>query len=145
MIWLLVFSICVGMLLGPVDLLVFISLITDNTSFSEAGFMKKYRSLEIIFVTGVSVDNLTFYIASNCHKEVVKCFSLNFGIRFSLIVYVYGSDLFMRVYVLKALRQLVWRLLLRWKNVLDWKKCPISMLSEIFNPYKHVLVAIFRK
>ena len=69
------------MLLGPVDLLVFISLITDITSFSEAGFMKKYRSLEIIFVTGVSVDNLTFYITSNCHKEVVKCFSHNFGIR----------------------------------------------------------------
>ena len=53
--------------------------------------------MEVIFVTGISVDDLTVYITSNCHKEVVKCFSHNFGIRFSLIVYVYGSDLFMRV------------------------------------------------
>ena len=53
--------------------------------------------MEIIFVTGVSVDDLTIYITSDCHKEVVKCFSQNFGIRFSLVVYVYGSDLFMRV------------------------------------------------
>ena len=45
---------------------------------------------------------------------------------------------------LKALRQLVWRLLLRSKNVLDWKKCPISMFSEVFSPYKHVLAALFR-
>ena len=49
---------------------------------------------------------------------------------------------------LKALRQLVWRLLLRWKtdddDILDWKKCPISMFSEIFSPYKHVLAALFR-
>ena len=31
------------------------------------------------------------------------------------------------------------------KNVLDLKKCPISMLSEIFSPYKHVSAALFRK
>ena len=43
------------------------------------------------------MDDLTIYITINCHKEVVKCFGHNFGIRFSLIVYVYGSDLFMRV------------------------------------------------
>ena len=46
---------------------------------------------------------------------------------------------------LKALRQLVWRLLLRWKNDLDWKKCPISMFSQIFSLYEHVLAALFRK
>ena len=46
---------------------------------------------------------------------------------------------------LKALRQLVWRLLQRWKNPLDWKKCPISMFSEISSPCKHVLAALFRK
>ena len=51
----------------------------------------------------------------------------------------------MQMISLKAMRQLVWRLLLRWKNVLDWKKCPISMFSEIFSPYKHVLAALFRK
>ena len=35
---------------------------------------------------------------------------------------------------LKALRQLVWRLLLRQKkNALDWKTCSISMFSEIFS------------
>ena len=32
---------------------------------------------------------------------------------------------FFNKFSLKALRQLVWRLLLRWKNVLDWNKCPI--------------------
>ena len=46
---------------------------------------------------------------------------------------------------LKTLRQLVWRLLQRWKNALDWKKCPISMFSEISSPCKHVLAALFRK
>ena len=46
---------------------------------------------------------------------------------------------------LKMLRQLVWRLILRWKNVLDWKKCQISMYSEVFSPYKHALAALFRK
>ena len=45
------------------------------------------------------MDDLTIYITSNCHKEVVKCFSHNFGVRFSLVVYVYGSDLFMRVFL----------------------------------------------
>ena len=40
MIGLLIFSICVAMLLGPIDLLAFISLITDMTSFSEAGLGK---------------------------------------------------------------------------------------------------------
>ena len=33
----------------------------------------------------------------------------------------------------------------RWKNALDWKKWPISMFSEIFSPYMHVLAALFRK
>ena len=50
---------------------------------------------------------------------------------------------------LKALRQLVWRdqkmLLLRWNYVLDWKKFPISMFSEIFSPYKHLLAVLFKK
>ena len=59
----------------------------------------KYRALEIIFVIGISVDDLNIYIASSCHKEVVKCFSHNLGITFSLIVYVYGSDLFVRVFL----------------------------------------------
>ena len=30
---------------------------------------------------------------------------------------------------LKALRQIVWSLLLRWKNALDWKTCSTSMFS----------------
>ena len=46
---------------------------------------------------------------------------------------------------LKALNQLVWRLPLRWKNALDWKICSISIISEIFCPYKHVLAGLFRK
>ena len=50
-----------------------------------------------------------------------------------------------KVSTLKRLRQLVWRLLLRSKNVPDWKKCPISMFSEIFSRYKHALTALFRK
>ena len=70
-------------------------------------------------------------------------------IRFHAITKIANPDL---IYCLKFLQerlktlwQLVWRLLLRWKNVLDWKKCPISMFSEIFSPYKHVLAALFRK
>ena len=47
--------------------------------------------------------------------------------------------------LLKTLKQLVWRLPLRWKNALDWKICSISILSEGFSPYKHVLAALFRK
>ena len=31
------------------------------------------------------------------------------------------------------------------KNVLHWKKCPISIFSKIFIPYKHILAALFRK
>ena len=31
------------------------------------------------------------------------------------------------------------------KSVIDWNKCPISIFSEIFSPYKHVLAASFRK
>ena len=31
------------------------------------------------------------------------------------------------------------------KNNLDWKICLISMLSEIFNSYEHVLAVLFRK
>ena len=46
---------------------------------------------------------------------------------------------------LKALRQLVWRLLLRRKNAFDWKTCSMSIFSEILSPYKHVLAALFRK
>ena len=45
----------------------------------------------------------------------------------------------------KALKQLVWRLPLRWKNASYWKTCSMSMFSQIFRPYKHVLVALFRK
>ena len=41
----------------------------------------------------IGMDDLTNYITSNCYKEVVEYFSHNFGIRFSLIVYVYESDL----------------------------------------------------
>ena len=37
--------------------------------------------------------------------------------------------------ILKTMRQLVWRLLLRWKSALGWKTYPISMSSEIFSPY----------
>ena len=39
------------------------------------------------------MDDLTNYITSNSYKEVVKYFSHDFGIRFSLIVYVYESHL----------------------------------------------------
>ena len=46
MIWLLIFSIYVGILLGPVDFLVLISLITDLTSFSEAGFRENELSTD---------------------------------------------------------------------------------------------------
>ena len=31
------------------------------------------------------------------------------------------------------------------KNALGWKTCMISILSEIFRPYEHVFVALFRK
>ena len=82
------------MQLEPVELLVFISLIADMSSFLVvlvAGFY------EIIFVIGISVNDLTIYITSSCCKKVVKCFSFNFRIRFSFFVYVYGFDLFMRV------------------------------------------------
>ena len=41
--------------------------------------------------------------------------------------------------------QLVCRLLVKWKNALDWKTCSISMFSKIFSPYNHVLVELFRK
>ena len=40
MILLFIFSICIGMLLGHIDLLAFTSLITDMTSFLVAGFRK---------------------------------------------------------------------------------------------------------
>ena len=53
--------------------------------------------MEVIFVIGISVEGLTIYITSNCYKEVVKYFIHNFRIRFSFIVYDYGSNLFMRV------------------------------------------------
>ena len=82
------------MQLEPVELLVFISLIADMSSFLVvlvAGFY------EIIFVIGISVNDLTIYITSSCCKKAVKCFSFNFRIRFSFFVYVYGFDLFMRV------------------------------------------------
>ena len=46
MIWLLIFSICDGMLLGPVDLLVLISLITNTASFSVVGFRINELSAE---------------------------------------------------------------------------------------------------
>ena len=39
---------------------------------------------------------------------------------------------------LKALRQLLWRKLLWWKNHLDWQTCLISMFSKFFIPYEHV-------
>ena len=39
---------------------------------------------------------------------------------------------------LKALRQLLWRKLLWWKNHLDWQTCLISMFSKFFSPYEHV-------
>ena len=61
MILLLIFSICDRVLLGPIDLLVFISLITDMTSFLVAGFKKN----EIIFIISISLDDLTIYITSN--------------------------------------------------------------------------------
>ena len=47
--------------------------------------------------------------------------------------------------VLKALRQLVWRKLLWWKDDLDWNTCLISMFSKIFIPYERVLVVLSRK
>ena len=47
--------------------------------------------------------------------------------------------------VLKALRQLVWRNLLRWKDDLDWKTCLISMFSKILIPYERVLAVLSRK
>ena len=50
--------------------------------------------MEIIFVTGISVDDLT--IISLAIVTMLLNFCHNFGIRFSLIVYVYRSDLFMR-------------------------------------------------
>ena len=31
------------------------------------------------------------------------------------------------------------------KSTLDWKTYSISMFSEFFSPYKHVLAALFRK
>ena len=49
------------------------------------------------------------------------------------------------ILLLKALKQLVWRLLVGWKNTLDLKTCSISIFSEIFSPDKHVLAALFRK
>ena len=30
------------------------------------------------------------------------------------------------------------------KNALDWRKC-LSIFSEIFSPYQHLLAALFRK
>ena len=30
-----------------------------------------------------------------------------------------------------------------WKNALAWMTYPISMFSEVFSPYKHVLAALF--
>ena len=48
----------------------------------------RYRVLEKVFVIGISVDDLTISVTSNCYKEVVKCFSHNFRIRFSFIVYI---------------------------------------------------------
>ena len=55
------------------------------------------------------------------------------------------SNTFFQLNLLKALRQLVWRFLQKWKNALDWKKCRILMFSEIFSPYGHVLASLFRK
>ena len=31
------------------------------------------------------------------------------------------------------------------KNALDWKTYSMSMFSESFSPYKHVLAVLFRK
>ena len=42
-------------------------------------------------------------------------------------------------------RQLVWRVLLRWKSALDQKKYLIAIFFEIFNPYERVLTALFIK
>ena len=46
---------------------------------------------------------------------------------------------------LKALKQLVWGLLVMWKNALNWKTCSISMFSEILSPHKNVLAPLFKK
>ena len=45
----------------------------------------------------------------------------------------------------KALRQLVWRTLLWWKNDLDSRTWLISMFSEVFSSYEHVLAALSEK
>ena len=45
----------------------------------------------------------------------------------------------------KALRQLVWRTLLWWKNDLDSRTWLISMFSEVFSSYEHVLAALSKK
>ena len=75
---------------------------------------------------------ISFYI---CCMLVIVCFG------FLIIFFKCRSWIFL----LKRLRQLVWRLLLRWKNVLDWRKCPISMFSEIFSPDEHVLATLFKE
>ena len=50
--------------------------------------------------------------------------------------------------ILKALKQIVWRLLVRWKNSLDWKTCSIlisiscvsSIISEIRNQLSSLVI-----
>ena len=84
-----------------------------------------------------SLLSASYYIQSKCstHARILKITTLvNSGVMNWFLIIVESSIILIYFY-LKALRQLVWRLLLWWKNALDWKTCSISMLSEIFSMF----------
>ena len=94
----------------------------------------RLRDQHVFYVT-VTGDFESFHYFNDTHMEKL----------FYSIQYKNGWLALKQLESVKALKQLMCRLLVRWKNALEWKKCSISMFSQIFSPYNHVLAALFRK
>ena len=114
-IWLLILSwlsIWVDMLLGPVDFLVFISLITDMTSFLVAGFRKngyrvKYRVLEI-FVIGISVCGWSYclYLYQLLQKKLPNVSAIILGLD-SVLLFMFMDLICLWEFVLRLIIDLI--------------------------------------
>ena len=91
------FSIFVGMLFGPIALFVFVCFMIELTSYSLAGFKKNELVTEffqVILVICICMNNIFINIFSNCHEELVKGISQDFGARFYFVIYFYGFNFF---------------------------------------------------
>ena len=111
-IWLLIFSIWVDMLLGPVDFLVFISLITDMTSFLVAGFRKneyrvKYRVFKI-FVIAISVRGWSYclYLYQLLQKKLPNVSAIILGLD-SVLLFMFMDLICLWEFVLRLIIDLI--------------------------------------